>query len=96
MAGYEFIAADYLRSEETGPSIEMHCLPQREVLDLFQRSGCFVREIQPDSWIGNPGRWLSHTILAERVVEGHRDESTARRKRSTGFATPKWMQSFPR
>ena len=70
MLGYEFIAADYGRGEEKGPVMEMHCLPQRDVLDLVQRSGCVVREVQPDASIGRQGRWLSHTVLAERVVEG--------------------------
>lgn len=67
MAGYKFIASDYEPHQGQEPIMEMHCLPQKDVLDTLQRSRCVILEVQPDWWIGQHGRWLSHTFLAERT-----------------------------
>ncbi len=67
MAGYAFHASDAAPGEEDqAPVMEMHCLPQRDILDVLSQAECIVREVEPDGWVGHHGRWLSHTFLAER------------------------------
>lgn len=43
--------------------MEMHFVPQREVLALAQRHGLTVAEVQPDWCVGRPGEWISSTFL---------------------------------
>jgi SAM-dependent methyltransferase len=64
--GYAFDAAGYLQAAPDQAEIEMHCLPQRDVLDLLLAANCVPVEIQPDDRIGHPETWLSHTFLARK------------------------------
>ena len=59
--GYSY-GPDYQHRNE----MEMHCVPQRVVLDLAHRAGLMVAEVQPDWCVGRPGEWISNTFLLLR------------------------------
>lgn len=61
--GYSFEVASYLRGE-TGRALEMHVLPQHEVLELGWRHRCRLVEMREDTRVVSDGPdWLSNTFV---------------------------------
>ncbi len=62
--GYRFRIAEYLA--ETRPeAMEMHMLPQRDLLAVVQETGCRVLELREDGQ-GNSFGGISNTLLVEK------------------------------
>ena len=59
---YSFDPADRIESGE----MELHLLPQREILEMAHQAGLVVAESQPDWCVGRPGDWISTTFLLLR------------------------------
>lgn len=65
---YSFELASYLRSRAGAGDIEMHCLPQREVLDVVAETGCRPCEIREDRSVDIPQYWISNTFVVEKAI----------------------------
>jgi hypothetical protein len=63
--GYRFRVADYLAGLRTGP-MEMHALPQRDLLAIVQDAGCRVRELREDA-LGPQFGGISNTLVLEKA-----------------------------
>jgi len=63
--GYRFRVADYLSGLQTGP-MEMHALPQRELLAIVRDAGCLIRELREDA-LGPQFGGLSNTLVLEKA-----------------------------
>lgn len=46
--------------------IEMHCLPQRDVLNVVAEAGCVVCEVREDRSVNIPEYWISNTFVVEK------------------------------
>lgn len=64
-AGYRFEVSKYLAIDNT-TSMEMHCLPQRDLLDLLAQARCEVLEIREDDAVGLTTHMLSNTLLVQK------------------------------
>lgn len=64
-AGYRFEVDKYLAVDNT-TSMEMHCLPQRDLLALLAQAGCEVLEIREDDAVGLATHMLSNTLLVQK------------------------------
>jgi len=64
--GYSFDADQYLSSPPKKP-VEMHCVPQRAILELLEDKHCSVLEIREDGATGNGSRWVSNTFLVKKA-----------------------------
>lgn len=64
-AGYRFDVATYLAVDNT-TAMEMHCLPQRSLLELVVQSGCEVLEMREDDTVGLSTHMLSNTLLVQK------------------------------
>jgi SAM-dependent methyltransferase len=64
IVNYSFSAAQYLASENPIGDVEVHCLPQRALFDIIDRTGCRVREIREDGAIGTFA--ISNRLLIEK------------------------------
>jgi SAM-dependent methyltransferase len=62
--GYRFRVADYLASLQTGP-MEMHALPQRDLLTIVRDTGCMIRELREDP-LGPQFGGISNTLVLEK------------------------------
>ena len=62
---YRFDVADYLAGLETGP-MEMHALPQRELLSIVRNAGCQVRELREDP-LGPQFGGISNALVLEKA-----------------------------
>jgi len=62
--GYRFSIAEYLAAPK-GPDMEMHCVPQTRLFELFARSGCRVLEVREDEWTGDPS-FVSNSFLLRK------------------------------
>ena len=62
--GYRFSTSTYLAGEGWRETMEMHPLPQHEVLDLLTRHGFQPLEVRPDSLVGDLG--FSYTYIARK------------------------------
>lgn len=60
--GYSWNFHDYVAKITPGLGLEMHLVPQSFIFSLGAQAGCIPLEVQPDSWVGNPG-WISNTFL---------------------------------
>ncbi len=65
--GYSFNARAYLSSLERQPEIEMHCFPQRRLLDLLENLSCRILEIREDNSVDIPRYWVSNTFVVEKI-----------------------------
>ena len=63
--GYRFAVADYLAGLQTGP-MEMHALPQRDLLAIIHDAGCRVRELREDP-LGPQFGGISNTVVLEKM-----------------------------
>jgi SAM-dependent methyltransferase len=63
--GYRFRLAEYLTGLQTGP-MEMHALPQRELLAIVRDAGCLIRELREDA-LGPQFGGLSNTLVLEKA-----------------------------
>jgi 2-polyprenyl-3-methyl-5-hydroxy-6-metoxy-1,4-benzoquinol methylase len=63
---YSFSAQAYRATMDKAGDMEMHVLPQPVVLDIAQRAGLRVVEVQPDWCVGQPDRWISSTFLLSK------------------------------
>lgn len=63
---YAFALESYLASREGAGDIEMHCLPQRDVLDVIAAAGCRPCEIREDRSVNIPQYWISNTFVVEK------------------------------
>ena len=52
LANYTFSADSYLDSTAPVGDVEVHCVPQLELLELIARAECRVLEIREDSALG--------------------------------------------
>jgi 2-polyprenyl-3-methyl-5-hydroxy-6-metoxy-1,4-benzoquinol methylase len=61
--GYRFDIADYLRGD-LGQQMEMHCVPQRAVLDLGYRHRCRLLDIREDTpVVSQTPDWMSNNFV---------------------------------
>jgi SAM-dependent methyltransferase len=68
MIGYSFHVKEYLagaRSEH----MEMHCLPQSEILSQIADCKCKLLEVREDGSVGDVARWISNVFVVERTDE---------------------------
>jgi SAM-dependent methyltransferase len=63
---YSFSTKEYLKELDDAPDIEMHCLPQRDVLEIIEKSSCRILEIREDNAVDIPRYWVSNTFVVER------------------------------
>ncbi len=61
-SGYSYDPA----AREGSSEMEMHVLPQRQILEMAYQAGLMVAETQPDWCVGRPGEWISTTFLLLR------------------------------
>jgi SAM-dependent methyltransferase len=66
-ANYAFSIESYWAEAAARNEMEMHCFPQRNVLELGRQYEVFPVEIQPDGAIGDHGRWISNTFLMRKA-----------------------------
>lgn len=66
--GYSFDADRYLLSPPKN-SFEMHCVPQRAILDLLEQRGCKILEIREDGATGPGSPWVSNTFFVQKRSE---------------------------
>ena len=62
---YRFRVADYLDGLQIGP-MEMHALPQRDLLAIVRDAGCVVRELREDP-LGPQFGGISNSLVLEKV-----------------------------
>jgi SAM-dependent methyltransferase len=62
--GYQFRVAAYLAGLQTGP-MEMHALPQRDLLAIVRQAGCVIRELREDP-LGPQFGGISNTLVLEK------------------------------
>jgi SAM-dependent methyltransferase len=66
--GYEFRIDDYLRaSAGEEPVMEMHVLPQRDVLRIIQATGCRLLEVREDGGTGSHDG-ISNTFFVQKAI----------------------------
>jgi SAM-dependent methyltransferase len=63
---YSFGLEAYIGSRDGAGDIEMHCLPQRDVLDVVAETGCRPCEIREDRSVNIPQYWISNTFVVEK------------------------------
>ena len=63
---YSFRAEEYLSTPVDQPEIEMHVLPQRDVLRIVQATGCRLLEIREDDSTGDRAG-ISNTFFVEKA-----------------------------
>lgn len=64
--GYAFDLKRYMQSRKGAGDIEMHCLPQRDVLEVVAEAGCVVCEVREDRSVDIPEYWISNTFVIEK------------------------------
>lgn len=64
-AGYRFDVASYLSQDNT-TVMEMHVLPQRNLLELLAQADCEVLEMREDDAVGLSTHMLSNTLLVQK------------------------------
>ena len=65
-SGYLFEVERYLHS--TPPNtLEMHFLPQQEMFEIVESSGCRCLEIREDGMVGDEDKMLSNTFLIQKL-----------------------------
>lgn len=65
-AGYKFLIEPYLE-EDNQTNMEMHFIPQAELLKLVANSGCRVCELYEDDAIGTSASMVSNTLLVQKL-----------------------------
>jgi hypothetical protein len=63
---YSFNAKLYIEEMDNNPEIEMHCIPQRNILKLIYDCSCRVLEIREDNSVDIPRYWVSNTFVVEK------------------------------
>lgn len=63
---YSLELEPYLDTRAEAGDIEMHCLPQRDVLDLVHGAGCILREVREDNSVDIPQYWVSNMFVVEK------------------------------
>jgi 2-polyprenyl-3-methyl-5-hydroxy-6-metoxy-1,4-benzoquinol methylase len=63
--GYLFEVERYLHSEAP-KSLEMHFIPQFEIFDIINDSGCSCLEVREDTMIGDEDKMLSNTFVVQK------------------------------
>ncbi len=63
--GYLFEVERYLHSEPP-KSLEMHFIPQFEIFDIINDSGCSCLEVREDTMIGDEDQMLSNTFVVQK------------------------------
>ena len=61
--GYIYSVKNYLNSAINETNMEMHVLPQKEIIKIAQKEGCQLIEVHEDNWIGRDNTGLSNTFL---------------------------------
>lgn len=51
--GYSFESSDYLGNLTQGGQMEMHVLPQRDIMHIIDQAGCKVLEVREDDYTGH-------------------------------------------
>jgi tRNA (mo5U34)-methyltransferase len=67
-SGYSFEFEGFLEKEGRAKSMEMHFVPQANILRVAQARGMQVLEIKQDHLVGNYQRWVSNTFLMQKEV----------------------------
>jgi SAM-dependent methyltransferase len=65
-SGYTFELARFMENEGLAKSMEMHFVPQADILRLARAHGMQLVEIRTDHLAGNYDRWLSNTFLMRK------------------------------
>jgi SAM-dependent methyltransferase len=63
---YSFDFETFVEKEARAKSMEMHFVPQANILQLARGSGMQVLEIKQDHLVGNYQRWVSNTFLMQK------------------------------
>lgn len=63
---YSFSVAQYWADLAQKKTTEMHCFPQKLVLELARRHHVFPIEILQDGYVGQPNEWISSTFLMQK------------------------------
>jgi SAM-dependent methyltransferase len=61
---YQFAAENYLTTVHPAKSVEVHCLPQRELFKIISQAGCEILEIREDGAVGAAS--ISNRILVRK------------------------------
>ncbi len=71
--GYSFQIDEYL-AHDSADDIEMHLLPQSEIIKIITDADCRLLEIREDGAIGMDGRWISNTFIVQKgeLIESKR------------------------
>jgi cyclopropane fatty-acyl-phospholipid synthase-like methyltransferase len=65
MPGYSFDAGEYIDGQASSGGIEMHLLPQTNVFEIIEQTGCRTLEVREDDYTGNT-YFISNTFLVEK------------------------------
>jgi SAM-dependent methyltransferase len=65
--GYNFCLQEYLNNEITKNSMEMHVLPQSDILSIVTSEGCRIVEIIQDDCAGPEFMGVSNTFLIQKT-----------------------------
>lgn len=63
---YSFDTASFWRDTAASKSMEMHFVPQVEILKIAAQAGFQILEVQPDYCVGNYDKWVSNTFLMRK------------------------------
>jgi hypothetical protein len=66
-SGYSFDFEQFLEKEGRAKSMEMHFVPQANILRLARARGMQLLEIKQDHLVGNYQCWVSNTFLMQKV-----------------------------
>jgi 2-polyprenyl-3-methyl-5-hydroxy-6-metoxy-1,4-benzoquinol methylase len=62
---YQFVVDHYLDNLKTEGRMEVHVIPQQELLEVVRKSGCRVLEMREDNATGSP-RIISNSLLIQK------------------------------
>ena len=64
---YSFNLRAFMEKEAIAKSMEMHFLPQKDILQLASAHGMELMEVRTDNLVGNYDRWISNTFLFRKT-----------------------------
>jgi SAM-dependent methyltransferase len=67
IASYQFNLQEWL-STDHHLDMQMHCVPQRHLIELIARAQCDLLEVREDSAAGSPDTILSNTFVVQRPI----------------------------
>jgi SAM-dependent methyltransferase len=67
IASYQFNLQEWLITEHQ-LDMQMHCVPQRHLLELIAKARCDLLEVREDNAAGSPDTILSNTFVVQRPI----------------------------